>query len=105
LVQKGIYISNMFLKGDSVILVIKRQEEDDAASIVMGPKGMSGLYNAKAEMDPLDERRVKTNMLCPDQRLLQDPGDGPKSVETAQDFVESIGYTPQTIKTGQWKMS
>ena len=30
-------------------------------------------------------------MLCPDRRFLQDPGNGPETEETPQDFVDSIG--------------
>ena len=42
------------------------QEEDDAASVVMGPKEMPGPDNATPDMDTLDERRVETHMFCPD---------------------------------------
>ena len=66
LVQKERYIPKMFLKGVSVILIIKMQEEDDAASVVMGPKEMPGPDNATPDMDTLDERRVETHMFCPD---------------------------------------
>ena len=103
--QKGRYISKMFLKGDSVILVIKMQEEDDAASDVVGPKGAPRVGNARAEMNPLDEGRVETHMLCPDHRLLQDPGDGPKAVKTPKDFVDSIGYEDATAFQDQMLMA
>ena len=53
---------------------------------------MSGLDNTTADMDPLDERRLETHMFCPDHRLLQDPGSGPKAEETPQDLVDSIRY-------------
>ena len=62
------------------------------ASVAMGPKEMTGPDNATAEMDPLDERRVETHMLCHDHRSLQDPGNGPKAEETPKDFVDSIRY-------------
>jgi hypothetical protein len=86
-VQKERYIPKMYLKGDSV----KMQELDNAASIAMGPKMIPGLDNATAEMNALDERRVETHMLCPDHRLLQDPGNGSEVEGRPQYFVDSIG--------------
>ena len=92
-------------EGDSVILVIKMQEGDDAKSVAMGPKETPRLDNAKTEIDPLDERRVETQMLCPDYRLLQVPGDEPKAEETPQDFVDSIGYKDAAALQEQMSMT
>ena len=44
-------------------------------------------------------------MLCPDYRLLQDPGDGPKAEETPQDFMDSIGYKDAVALQEQMSMT
>ena len=83
----------MFLKGDSVILVIKMGPTpggDDAESDVMGPRGTPRLDIGRAKMGQLDERRGEMHLLHPDHRLLQDPGDRPEAVKEAQDLVASI---------------
>ena len=58
-VQKGRYISKMFLRGDSVILVIRMGPTsggDDAEYDVMGPRGTPRLDIGSAKTDQLDER-------------------------------------------------
>ena len=78
----------MLLTGNSVILVIKMPEEDDTVSDVMGPKGTPRLDNARAVMDPLNERRRETHMLHHDHKLHQDPWDGHEAVKTPRKFEE-----------------
>ena len=93
LVQKGRYISKMFLRGDPVILVIRMGPmpgEDDAEYDVMGQRGTPRLDIGRAKMVQLDERRGETHMSHPDHRLLQNPGDGPEAVKEPQDLVASI---------------
>ena len=65
LIHKDRFISKMFLRGDSVILVIKLRletEEDDADYNETGSEGMPRLELVSATMEQLDERMGETHL-------------------------------------------
>ena len=72
LIHKDRFISKKFLRGDSVILVIKLRletEGDDADYNVTGSEGTPRLELVSATMDQLDERMGETHLSHPIPRF------------------------------------